>query len=129
MGPPLSGRGHQGLGRALHLGPHEAGEFSGDRRHDLLGRQALVSPREFETIDGWRRRGIPLTVVLEVIADAGKRRSGRGPQALTALSHAVSDAWAVVCAGRIARNVADAPGRTSCRAGDERRIGGVATVR
>ena len=74
----------------------------------LLGRQAVVSPREFETIDAWRRRGIPLTVVLEVIADAGKRRSGRGPQALTALSHAVSDAWGVVASGRLAPMVADA---------------------
>ncbi len=74
----------------------------------LLGRQAVVSPREFETIDAWRRRGIPLTVVLEVITDAGKRRSGRGPQALTALSHAVLDAWGVVAAGRLAPVVADA---------------------
>lgn len=82
----------------------------------LLGRQAVVSPREFETIDAWRRRGIPLTVVLEVIADAGKRRSGRGPQALTALSHAVSDAWGVVAAGRVAPAVADArPSRSDAR--------------
>ena len=73
-----------------------------------LGRQALVSPREFETIDGWRRRGIPLTVVLEVIADAGKRRSGRGPQAITALAKGVSEAWEVVAAGRTAQNVTHA---------------------
>jgi len=74
----------------------------------LLGRQAVVSPREFETIDAWRRRGIPLTVVLEVIANAGKRRSGRGPQAITALAKSVSEAWEVVAAGRTARSVTEA---------------------
>ena len=82
----------------------------------LLGRRAVVSPREFETIDAWRRRGIPLSVVLETIADAGKRRSGRGPQALTALAHAVSEAWDVVAAGRAAPKVADArPERSHAR--------------
>jgi hypothetical protein len=82
----------------------------------LLGRQAVVSPREFETIEAWRRRGIPLTVVLEVIADAGKRRSGRGPQALTSLGHAVTAAWEVVAAGRAAPHFADArPARSDAR--------------
>ena len=83
---------------------------------NLLGRPAVVSPREFETIDSWRRRGIPLTVVLEVIANAGRRRSGRGPQALTALAHAVSEAWGVVAAGRAAPHVPDArPARSDAR--------------
>ena len=82
----------------------------------LLGRQAVVSPREFETIDAWRRRGIPLTVVLEVIANAGKRRSGRGPQAITALAKGVSEAWGVVAAGRAAPTVKDArPPRSDAR--------------
>ncbi len=82
----------------------------------LLGRQAVVSPREFETIDAWRRRGIPLTVVLEVIANAGKRRSGRGPQAITALAKAVSEAWEVVAAGRAAPYVTDTrPPRSDAR--------------
>jgi hypothetical protein len=74
----------------------------------LLGRQTLVSPREYETIEGWRRRGIPLTVVLEVITHAGKRRSRRGPQAITALAKAVAEAWDVVAAGRTAPDVATA---------------------
>jgi len=65
-----------------------------------LGRPAVVSPREFEAIDAWRRRGIPLTVVLEVIADAGKRRSGGPGKALTGLARAVDEAWSVVAAGR-----------------------------
>ena len=73
----------------------------------VLGRPAVVSPREFETIDAWRRRGIPLAVVLEVLAAAGKRRSGRAPKALTSLAHAVQEAWSVVAAGRTAPNLAD----------------------
>lgn len=82
----------------------------------LLGRPALVSPREFETVDAWRRRGIPLTVVLEVIAAAGKRRSGGAPKALTALAHAVEDAWSVVAAGRATTGAVDGlPDRGSAR--------------
>jgi hypothetical protein len=74
----------------------------------LLGRPAVVSPREFEAIDGWRRRGVPLAVVLEVIGVFGKRRSGRAPKALTALSRAVDEAFAVVAAGRAGPSLADA---------------------
>ncbi len=82
----------------------------------FLGRRAVVSPREFETIDGWRRRGIPLTVVLEVIRNVGKRRSGRGPQAITALAKGVSEAWEVVAAGRTAPIGTDArPPRSDAR--------------
>jgi hypothetical protein len=74
----------------------------------LLGRPAVVSPREFEAIDGWRRRGVPLAVVLEVISVFGKRRTGRAPKALTALSRAVDEAFAVVAAGRARPSIADA---------------------
>lgn len=68
----------------------------------LLGRPAVVSPREFEAIDSWRRRGVPLSIVIEVIGDAGKRRSAHPPKALTSLSRAVDEAWSVVAAGRTA---------------------------
>ena len=99
---------------------------AGDERHYVraveaawsqrLGRPAVVSPREFEAISSWRRRGIPLNVVCEVIAAAGKRRSGRAPHALTALTHAVLEAWEVVAAGRAALNVTDAlPARSDAR--------------
>jgi hypothetical protein len=74
----------------------------------LLGRPAVISPREFEAIDGWRRRGIPLPVVLEVIGVFDKRRSGKAPKALTALSRAVDEAFAVVGAGRAGPSLADA---------------------
>ena len=99
---------------------------SGDERHyvraveaawsRLLGRPAVVSPREFEAISSWRRRGISLAVVCEVIAAAGKRRSGRTPQALTALTKAVLEAWDVVAAGRATPHVAETvPARSDAR--------------
>ncbi len=75
---------------------------------ELLGRPAVVSPREFEAIDAWRRRGIPLAVVLEVLDAFGKRHVGKAPKALTALTRAVFEAWSVVAAGRAAPSVTDA---------------------
>jgi len=63
-------------------------------------RPSVVSPREFELVDRWRRRGVPLAVVCEVIADWAKRRGGRAPRGLTALAAAVDDAFAPVAAGR-----------------------------
>jgi hypothetical protein len=99
---------------------------SGDERHYVraveaawskrLGRPGVVSPREFEVIDTWRRRGIPLAVVLEAIRDFGTRRSGRAPRSLSALAHAVHEAWAAVASGRSAPPVADArPERSDAR--------------
>ncbi len=85
----------------------------------VFGRQALVSPREFETIDSWRRRGIPLSVVLEVIEAEGKRRSGRGRRAITALAKAVLEAWDVVAGGRTAPQVTPSAPRRSGHAWDE----------
>jgi hypothetical protein len=75
----------------------------------LLGRAAVVSPREFETIDGWRRRGIPVAVVLEVITDLGKRRGRSAPRSLSGLARSVEESWAVVAAGRTASQAASAP--------------------
>lgn len=82
----------------------------------LAGRPVVVSPREFETIDGWRRRGIPLAVVLEALNAAGRRRSGRLPRSLTALQHTVEDAFAVVASGRVETTVGDpVPARSDAR--------------
>jgi len=82
----------------------------------LLGRPAVVSPREFEAIDAWRKRGVPLSIVLEVISAGGKRRTRRGPTALPALNHAVSEAWNVVAAGRAAPSAVDTlPARSDAR--------------
>jgi len=82
----------------------------------VLGRPAVVSPREFEAIDAWRRRGVPLTVVLEVIAEAGKRRSTGAGKALTGLARAVEEAWSVVAAGRTSPEAAGSlPARSDAR--------------
>jgi hypothetical protein len=97
---------------------------AGDERHyvraveaawsRLLGKPGVVSPREFEAIASWRRRGIPLAVVCEVIAAAGKRRSARPPRALTSLAHDVLEAWEVVAAGRTTPHPTDAgPSRSA----------------
>jgi hypothetical protein len=90
----------------------------------VLGRPAVISPREFEAIDAWRRRGIPLAVVLEVIADSGRRGSGRAPKALTALARAVEESWSVVAAGRAAPDRAGSlPPRTDVRRAWENALG------
>jgi hypothetical protein len=108
---------------------------AGDERHYVraveaawskrLGRPAVVSPREFEAMEGWRRRGIPLSVVLEVIADFGRRRPRRAPQALTALTHAVLEAWGVVASGRAAPHLTDAlPARSDARSAWQEALAG-----
>jgi hypothetical protein len=81
-----------------------------------LGRPAVVSPREYEAIDGWRRRGIPLSVVLEVIAVEGKRRAGSGTRALTSISRAVEEAWRAVASGRTAATPGERPAAADPRA-------------
>ena len=73
----------------------------------LLERPVVISPREFEAVDAWRRRGIPLPVVLEVLAEFGKRHRGKAPKTLTTLTRAVDEAWSAVAAGRAAPGVAE----------------------
>jgi hypothetical protein len=91
----------------------------------LVGRAVVVSPREFEAIDGWRRRGIPLTIVLEALAALGKRRSGHPPRSLTALGPAIDEAFAVVASGRVATTVTDpAPPRSEARRAWETALSG-----
>jgi hypothetical protein len=81
----------------------------------MVGRPTVVSPREFAAVDDWRRRGIPLAVVLEALGAAGKR-SGRPPKSLTALARAVEEAYAVVASGRIATAATpSAPARSDAR--------------
>ena len=73
----------------------------------LRGRPIVLSPREFEIIEGWRTRGVPLSVVLECI-DAEAKRGGRGKRSLAHLAAPVDEAWRAVAAGRAAR-LPDAP--------------------
>lgn len=82
----------------------------------INGRPVVVSPRDFEAVDAWRRRGIPLSLVLEVLSSDAKRRSRGSSKALTSLSHAVNEAWLAVAAGRSASpSVEVAPSRAEAR--------------
>lgn len=80
----------------------------------LRGRPVVLSPRDFEIVDGWRRRGIPLTVVLEVFEQRAKRSRGGG-RSLAWMSGSIEDAWETVRGGRAARATPEArmPGGTA----------------
>ena len=67
----------------------------------LRGRPVVLSPREFELVAGWRRAGVPLSVVLEVLDHEARRRGGN-PRSLGAVAPAVREAALAVAAGRTA---------------------------
>ncbi len=68
----------------------------------IVGRPIVVSPREYAAIDAWRRRGVPLAIVLEVLNAESRRRTGRLPRSLSSLRHPVEEAWSAVAGGRAA---------------------------
>jgi hypothetical protein len=68
----------------------------------LRARPTVLSPRDFEIVDGWRRRGIPVGVVLEVLDHQAKRRTSGGRRSLAFLATAVEEAWSAVSGGRSA---------------------------
>jgi hypothetical protein len=65
----------------------------------LRGRPVVLSPREFELVAGWRRAGVPLSVVLEVLDHEARRRGGN-PRSLGAVAPAVREAALAVASGR-----------------------------
>jgi hypothetical protein len=75
----------------------------------LRARPTVLSPRDFEIVDGWRRRGISLGVVLEVLDHQAKRKTSGGRRSLAYLSTAVEEAWAAVSGGRSATAVSPPP--------------------
>jgi len=77
----------------------------------MKGRPVVLSPREFELVASWRRDGIPLRVVLEVLNDEARRAGGRRePRSMGLLAAAVREAGRVVAEGRAApRGFAPAP--------------------
>jgi hypothetical protein len=79
----------------------------------LRARPTVLSPRDFEIVDGWRRRGIPLGVVLEVFDHAAKRRVAVGRRSLAYLASAVEEAWATVAGGRATSAVEPRPAAPS----------------
>ena len=72
----------------------------------LRERPIVLSPRDFEIVDGWRRRGIPLAVVLEVFDHRAKRRGFGGGRSLTFLASSIEAAWEAVAAGRAVHAIA-----------------------
>jgi hypothetical protein len=62
----------------------------------------VLSPRDFETVSGWRRRGIPLSVILEVFDHRARRRGGEGGRSLAYLASEIESAWETVAHGRSA---------------------------
>jgi hypothetical protein len=67
----------------------------------MKGRPVVLSPREFELVASWRREGISLAVVLEVLHDEARRAGGRRePRSLGVLAKSVREAGGVVAAGR-----------------------------
>jgi hypothetical protein len=80
----------------------------------LAGRAIVVSRRDYETVAGWHRRGIPLPVILEAFAHferTHRRRSG--PRSLAALARAVEEGWETIAQGRAA-----VPGPAPVEAGE-----------
>lgn len=72
----------------------------------MKGRPVVLSPREFEIVSSWRRDGIPLRVVLEVLGEEARLAGGRRePRSLGFLAAAVREAGQVVASGRAASTV------------------------
>ena len=73
---------------------------------ELLQRPLVLSPRDWSLVLEWHASRIPLEIVREALEAAAERES-RGPRkrplrGLGYLAPAVSEAWRVVVAGRIA---------------------------
>lgn len=66
----------------------------------LLERPAVVSPRDWQRVQDWYERGIPLGIVLEALETA-RGRKGRPPHSMGYLAPAVEEAWRVVIEGRL----------------------------
>jgi hypothetical protein len=71
----------------------------------LSGRAVVLSPREFEMVSRWYRRGVPLAIVLEALTHQTGRSAGRGRgvRSLTFAGPAVEAAWDAVAGGRVAK--------------------------
>ena len=57
----------------------------------LRGRPVVLSPRDFELVASWRRSGVPLSVVLEILDHEARRRGGN-PRSLGSVGPAVREA-------------------------------------
>ena len=81
----------------------------------VRGRAVVFSPREFEMVSRWYRRGVPLSIVLEALEHHASRSgtSGRGARSLTVLAPAVEAGWDAVAGGRAVAHRPSAPGEVA----------------
>jgi hypothetical protein len=66
------------------------------------GRPALLSSRDWARVADWCARGVPLSVVLEALAEAASRARRRGTEirGLALVAPAVEESWRAVAGGR-----------------------------
>lgn len=65
-----------------------------------VGREEVLSPRDFALIAAWHERGVSLEVVREVLEASLAGGARRGPPRLASLAPAVDEAWEVIRGGR-----------------------------
>lgn len=69
-------------------------------------RPIVLSPRDFALLSSWHRRGIPLGIVNEALAENSQWRSARAGRGrlvrLAQIAAAVEESWSVVLDGRCA---------------------------
>ena len=65
------------------------------------GRPGVLTRRDFEVVASWRRRGIPVSIVLEAL-EHKRRRAHAAPATLAGIAPSVEEGWAAVAAGRAA---------------------------
>jgi hypothetical protein len=74
----------------------------------LVQRPIVLSPGEWSMLCDWHERGVPLSLVREIMEERQARRSSRGNSGETGLrslryiAPAVEEAWQVVVQGRLA---------------------------
>lgn len=69
---------------------------------ELQGRAVVLSPRDWDRVEDWFQRGVPLPLILETIAEARHRLRGvpRPPSRLSYIADGVEDSWAAMVDGR-----------------------------
>jgi hypothetical protein len=90
----------------------------------LVQRPIVLSPGEWSMLCDWHERGVPLSLVKEVMEERQARRSSRrksgesGLRSLRYIAPAVEEAWGVVVQGRLADAHAEVRGAGEGVAGE-----------
>jgi len=97
-------------GREPGAGPGYARSIE-RRWSELLESPVVLSPRDWSRIEDWRRRGIPLAIVVEaMVAAARPERPRRRSPRLSDVTALVEEAWSVLVEGRLASPDEAGPG-------------------